>query len=160
MPAAITYIQNRSKAAALLQQSKVTNIERQDGSCLGELNSQRFPRFFELDLHPEFSFSLAGRRCTHGQMVVWPIRRPRSFISSSPSPIREGKSQNRKYQRTAQRLMVGSKCRHFEKRRPGFTHAHSLPDLIAGFAIQPWRKPHPAGIQPDRGGLRKRIIAD
>ena len=38
------------------------SIERQDGSFLGDLNSQRFPRFFELNLHPEFRFSLARKR--------------------------------------------------------------------------------------------------
>ena len=38
------------------------SIERQDGSFLGDLNSQRFPRFFELNLHPEFRFSLAHKR--------------------------------------------------------------------------------------------------
>jgi hypothetical protein len=38
------------------------SIERPDGAFLGDLNSQRFPPFFELDFQPEFRFSLARKR--------------------------------------------------------------------------------------------------
>src|SRR5260370_28341394 len=38
------------------------SLERDDGSILGDLNSRRYPLFFELDLLLEHRFSLAGKR--------------------------------------------------------------------------------------------------
>src|SRR5882762_4652562 len=42
-------------------------------------------------------------------MVVWSAARPRSRSNSSTSPY---ESENRRYQRTAQTMISGSKCRH------------------------------------------------
>src|SRR5713226_2894115 len=42
-------------------------------------------------------------------MVVWSAGRPRSMSNSSTSRY---ESENRRYQRTAQTIISGSKCRH------------------------------------------------
>jgi len=62
-----------------------------------------------------FQFSPAslvqfGReRCTRRQIVVWSAGRPRSVSNSSTSRY---ESENRRYQRTAQTMISGSKCLH------------------------------------------------
>src|SRR5213593_3544987 len=56
--------------------------------------------------------SSGAYRCTQRQMVVWSAARPRSVTSSSTSRYER---EYRKYQRTAQRMIAGSKCRHLNK---------------------------------------------
>ena len=56
-------------------------------------------------------------RCTQRQMVVWSAGRPRSMINSSTSRY---ESENRRYQRTAQTITSGSKCRHLNNASRGW----------------------------------------
>ena len=53
--------------------------------------------------------SSGAYRCTQRQMVVWSAGRARSISNSSASRY---ESESRKYHRTAQTIISGSKCRH------------------------------------------------
>src|SRR4030095_2653685 len=55
--------------------------------------------------------SSGAYRCTQRQMLVWSTDSPRSITSSATS---RSESEYLKYHRTAQRMIVGSKCRHLK----------------------------------------------
>jgi hypothetical protein len=65
--------------------------------------------------------SSGAYRCTQRQIVVWSAGRPRSVTSSSTSRYER---EYRKYQRTAQRMIAGSKCRHLKRAGRGL---HTAP---------------------------------
>src|SRR5215831_21309427 len=74
--------------------------------------------------------SSGAYRCTQRQMVVWWAARPRSPTSSSTSRYER---EYRKYQRTAQRMIAGSKWRHLNKAGLGLhtapAYQNPAPDL-------------------------------
>src|ERR1700694_4547715 len=62
-------------------------------------------------------------------MVVWSAGRPRSMSNSATSRY---ESENRRYQRTAQTMISGSKCRHLNSAGRGL-----LMEYTAGYQTHP-----------------------
>jgi hypothetical protein len=73
--------------------------------------------------------SSGAYRCTQRHTLVWSAGRPRSVRSSSTSRY---DSENRRYQRTAQRIVSGAKCRHLNSAGLGLVIGSSLSDLFPG----------------------------